>query len=231
MKKIVLLLASFVQVCAYNIANLDIKPGNSVFVFDLHGVVLDKNGESNKLFFRHPNKGTFLNRLRKCGTKIFTADTDIAIEELTIKEGDTSEYVDATLELVNAYIPNEKMLNLIESLHGKGFKVFGCSNIGPKSLEFLKNKFVRLADIFDRCFTGFQIPTQENGFLTKMNPETYKELKTKIYNKGLQPRYIFLIDDSPKKIDAAEKAVAEFKGIEFKSAAELEKLLKYKRII
>ena len=228
MKRLFLTFLLFtVQLYAYNFKQLHCKltPENTVFVFDMHDVVLNKmSGRKKiKLFFNHPDKSRFLQRLKTSGINPIGKsheEADVAIEKEVIYDNDEESYVNSTLELINSFVPNEETLKFIQELHGRGFKIFGCSNLGQKSLEFLKSRYAELAELFNKCFCGFQGPTKENGFLTKQNPQTYRECKAMINKFVCNPEHIVFIDDSLLKIKVAE-AAENFQGYQFVNANKL----------
>jgi FMN phosphatase YigB (HAD superfamily) len=224
-KKIFIIFTIFLLVlkvdAVFNLKDLKGKldPQNTVFVFDMHDVVLDKMGKLGKLqlFGCHSDKAKFLTRLKSCGINLLSKSkhADIAIEKELIQEGDSSSYIDSTLALINSFTPNAETLKFINNLHDKGFKIFGCSNMGPMSLEHLKINYPDFAHIFKKCFAGFQGPTKENNFLTKKDPETYKQCLAQIVSVGVNPKTIIFVDDCPEKIKVAESSVGLIKGYRF----------------
>lgn len=235
MKKLFFLnLLFLLNINSYDITKLseDLTPENTVFVFDFHGVILKKSGDSVKNFMQHPYRFKFLNRLRKGGIRIGGNNDNICVESKFIDSSDDSDYVDETLKLINPHIPDFAAIGLIKTLHEKGFKIFGCSNIGERSLEYMQNKFSNFGNLIKNCFSGLQIPTKENNFATKDKTKTFIDCKNLIIQEfGKCPKFIILVDDSITKINVAEKAAPEFKGYHFFTVKKFEEVLKVKKAI
>ena len=224
MKKILILTLFVLQIQAIN--NIGATIENSLFVFDLNGVLLKLElSISWQAFKEHSSRFTLAKRLGIYGVNRRLLDS-ACVENKTINKGDSDKFVKDTLAVINPFSPNNEVFEIIRELHNKGYLIFGCANIGEQSLEFLKNKYPELAKLFDECFSGFQIPRKENGFMTKGNQIAYKELRNMILRKFQKPlKYIIFVDDATDKLSIAQKAVPEFKGIRFANAGDLRALL------
>ncbi|OGB83305.1 hypothetical protein A3F66_05595 [candidate division TM6 bacterium RIFCSPHIGHO2_12_FULL_32_22] len=230
MKKILTLTLFVLQIQAIN--NIGATAENSVFVFDLNGVLLKLElNISWQAFKEHSGKFTLAKRLGVYGVNRKLLDS-ACVENKTINKGDSDKFVKDTLAVINPFNTNNEVFEIVRELHTKGYLIFGCANIGEQSLEFLRNKYPDLAKLFDECFSGFQIPRKENGFMTKGNQMAYKELRNMICRKFQKPlKYIIFVDDATDKLSIAQKAVPEFKGIRFTSAGDLRALLQKENVL
>lgn len=201
-------------------------PENTLFVFDLHGVVL--KFDLNKVRFNssiHFLGGVFNYFFKNSGEQ--------NIEGAVLNAAPNSKtYLDNALATINPHIPNLETIEIIKQLKTSGYQIFGCSNIGKESLAYLNERYPNAF----KDFSAFRTSNPNNNYGKKNKPEAYLEtlqiiedaLGTDSFSKI---QYIIFVDDTKKNLLVAEKADARFQGILFKSPTKFKKTLTLLKIL
>jgi FMN phosphatase YigB (HAD superfamily) len=204
-------------------------PQNTLFFFDLHGVISHTSSPDIWAEFSKnvENKGVLLSTMAKIGwngdwawakkqTKVFEFRIDVLTERYPILE----KYKQNFISLTNAQKPNEKMVRIIKELRNKGFTIVLASNIGPKTLEDFKVKFPEVAALFDDMY----IIDKKINFYGKPDSKYFEGLKQFALDKGHAGKQMVFTDDDQENIDVSVRK--GFFGTFFTGADAFEKLLK-----
>lgn len=242
MKKIFLTIAIFLIIFIYGlyvkrhllirllepVMVLPITPKNSVFAFDLHGVVLTPNNEKlrtlcwEKFFMVAPWRLIFN---PKVWYHFYTlpkhaSSSKIKLDILSTKYPEFQHLKEFCNELMVCYDLNYDTIELIKKLKRKGYGIYILSDIWEEPLAQLQQKHTELQDLFDGQFT----PNVLNHEYSKPQDEFYRAFKEYINQTSDRNKQIIFIDNAFKNIIGAENNGIE--GVHFHSAHQLKKFLK-----
>lgn len=194
---------------------------NTAFVFDLHDVLFNlDSAQARTAFFNSNHKWNIVKNLIKYGfNKVFSQHNEDPYLSIEYAFKNKKSFGDA-LKLLNAHVPIEETFELVKALKEKGYHVYICSNIGERSLDYLKTKYPTHFALFNGC----RVCTAANKYVTKKSPKAFAECKQMILADKSTINNILIIDDSAAKIKVAE-SVEGFVGIQFTSSSALKTLL------
>jgi len=142
-----------------------------------------------------------------------------AIPRFARRTGLSEEAVEGLLRAADRTLyPRSDTVELLYELHGRGFPIYGLSNIPSERFDVLRGQYE-----FWELFSGFVI----SGKIRMVKPrrEIYEYLLSAY---GLDPARCIFLDDSPKNIEGA--AEVGIRGLVFTDAeqcrSELERLLR-----
>lgn len=217
----------------FKINSIGITPENTVVVLDFHDVLAKRE---YSIAFDAFKSMTLLEKIRfldDLGYYILNRITKTSKRQLIpdycfFYNGDNEEYKAKVLRLLNCFKPDENGIQLVKSLRSKGFTIFACSNIGDKSLSYLRGQYPVFEDLFRNQLDGIQHPTQQNDYINKRDQQTYRDLEQLARTQtGRNSEHIILVDDSAKKLEVAKKALQEkVIPIQFTSVSDMNDLLK-----
>lgn len=230
-KSLILLLASvFLITTAYGsvrknklpintqtqIAPVDINPSNTIFVFDLHGPVLELVPQKAwEPFCKLKNKTNFFGKLLKYFFK--NSKSKKSIEGIMLADQTDADNAN-NLAIINPHVPVAGTAEILKKLKNLGYQVYGCSNIGEQSYQYISAKFPEIFNNFTACYTS----TAANNHLTKNSPLFFKDaVKFLEQHTGFQPVNIIFIDDTPANLKLAREADKRFYNIYFKNPKQL----------
>lgn len=180
-------------------------PQNTVFVFDLHGVVFKKDIAG--MIYAASKAPLSIRSLLLLGNPFFWYDffilffTRDSAEEIIRKLAHTypslEPYIDITIDTANEQLPIQKTVKIIKKLKQQGFRLLIFSNIGITTFRRLINKF---PDIFT-YFDGYQVTEPKNNWLQKPHKEAYKHF---INSFDIDAYNIVFIDDKKSNIRTAQ---------------------------
>jgi HAD superfamily hydrolase (TIGR01509 family) len=153
------------------------SPHNTVFAFDLHGVVLTYHyTKIIRLFLRSSKKITLLRSLiniRLWRDTIKLIYNNAIAEEYLVGLGNKypqlAPYVPLGISIANAQKPIKKTINLIKKLKRKGYTIHLFSNIGSTVFADLHVKQPDIVALFDNAIT----PSPTNNYLRKPNQQAF----------------------------------------------------------
>ncbi|MCL4361366.1 HAD hydrolase-like protein [Candidatus Dependentiae bacterium] len=199
-------LCIFIFLFFVNLNSEKITPENTVFAFDLHGVVLNinyleatktilcnlKNYQALKFLLNPIIMYKFFKLVKNCYV------IEKVIDDFGLQHPAISNIKDSIINIINCQKINSEMVETIKLLRHLGYKIYILSNIGSKTLS----EFVKKNPDFLSLFDGHFIPSQENGFAHKPHPEFYKLFREKFDLEGVK---IVFVDDILENVKAAEK--------------------------
>lgn len=204
---------SFMQNCQNEINSAekraigkDINNENTVIAFDLHEVIFEKvHYEMAMHLLKATVRGAliylfnpfFWHHERKIASE--TIIWEDYFTKLKNKYPSLGRFDNEFYAAANAQKPVKMMIDLIASLHSKGYKLYVLSNIGGQTFEHFKKKF---PEIF-KYFSGSYTPDNNNNYICKPNALFYKNFKQYLKANNKQIKYCFFIDDLEKNIKAA----------------------------
>lgn len=209
---------SILDDCCLNfLTDKNITPENTIFAFDVHEVLFDRNKPKIvwgglKLFCK-----CFLYLLTH---PLFILKLVETFKQHTVFEGMYAQIIDEYpywerfkpdfLEISNSpCYPIEPMINLLETLKEKGFKIYMLSNMGEETWQDFVTRFESIVELFD----GFYTPNKKNNYVGKPMLEFYNEFKDYLKLVGCEDMQIIFVDDMKKNTKGAEKA--EINAIHF----------------
>ena len=198
------------------------SPKNTVFVFDLHGVVFQKNlpGMIRAISKAPLSMGAFItliNPLFWYDFLLLLYKVDSAeniIKTLTKKYPHLEPYIDISLDIANEQLPTQKTVAIIKKLKEQGFPLLVFSNIGITTFKRLVKKFPELFSYFD----GYQVAEPKDNWLQKPDIKAYKKF---IDTFDLHAYNIVFIDDKKENISAGQ--ASGMYGVYFKAIQDLKK--------
>lgn len=200
------------------------EPQKTVIVFDLNGVVLRLSlYRVLCALWRCPGKRFLLYlalnpafiRDLICGIYRKRVLDDL-IEELARGYKHFSAVQETAIQVISAQCPRAAMVQLIEKLHQKNYRLAVLTNIGPKSLALIRLQHPALFDYFS--YVAF--PTVQAQYRAKPNLDVFVKFKQQMDPEIVQ--YIF-IDDTRKNIEQA--CQVGMIALSFKNAQTLERHL------
>jgi FMN phosphatase YigB (HAD superfamily) len=194
------------------------NPTNTIIAFDLHSVIFTLNyREAFSILWRWPHKvslflcGFRIRLVWKCLTLLFHNPTDE--EYFALFQQYCPKLLPLIIELFNAFIPVDSMVDLLKELKENGYELHILSNIGPRRFEFLQKRYPDIIALFDKVkITNGNI----RHLIKKPNLDYFMS-----YLRDCNPRgkLVLFIDDKKRNIEAAN-AVGII-GIKFTSADKL----------
>ena len=206
-----------------NVATQKIS-SDTVFVFDLHGVIFKLNPiEVVKEFIKSPNKKQLLSTvfypklfIRALYSFYKGEVAEEVVLNLATKYPELKDVSTTLFNAINAQEPIKQTIDIIKELKSKGHKLFIFSNIGEQSINVLKQKF---PDVFEN-FDGISSTNSKDGYIKKPNPEAFKKHLSQF---GHKTSNLIFIDDKMKNIAAAQSL--GISSILFTSPYELRRIL------
>lgn len=204
-----------------------ISPDSTVIVFDLHNVVFKKQTRKIimsclRLIPRGTWKYTFnpalwyrVYRLRS----VSHVAEDIFLK-MTAHYPGLAPFRDDFIRLTNNQRPVRKVVDLIQSLKARGYKLYILSNIGRETFEQLAAQYPEISCHFDGAFTA----TVENNYSHKPQLHFYEQFKIFLHEQGHADKQILFIDDLKTNLIAAARC--NIAGVQFTSSKRLEKTFK-----
>lgn len=197
------------------------QPNDTVIVFDLHGVLFQfDSSQILPSFWNNPSKLDFL---RKVG-KYFLANSDNkSIEGIMIEESASSNTTQGHLEMINPHYVNGETIALIKELKARGYRIFGCSNIGEESYKLMLEKNPDMKGLLEDCRTC----SKENGYRKKDDVVAYRECCDMVrehLDRDTNPKIIF-VDNLAENIQNAENFSSRIHGIKFNNTGQLRREL------
>lgn len=181
---------------------LNILANNNIYLFDLHGVILQRSiKQGASAFYNMPKKKKFLKKLFgyfKNGT-IQKKDKWQSIEFATDAKENPEIY-----PVINCHYLDKKVSEIIYDLKKSGYRIGLFSNIGQDSLDWLAQQDPEIASLlkeFDFIWTS----GENNDYARKSESKAYIDCKNKLveqFGPNIKP---ILIDDSWSKLKLAFK--------------------------
>jgi FMN phosphatase YigB (HAD superfamily) len=176
------------------------KPTNSVFAFDLHGVVFYPSLITiTKVLLQSPKKwcliSAFLNprTIYRILEAVFTKKViEQFIEEIAIKNPSLTTIKPLLLDMANAQKEHKAVVALIKMLKNKGYPIIAFSNIGEQSILILQKKFPDTFALFDHIINA----TSQDGYISKPSLAAFQKL-TAVIPKN---KKIIFVDDTAENI-------------------------------
>lgn len=191
---------------------------NTVFAFDLHGVIFQRDyARMAKILWKFPHK--FKLCIALCNPLFWLDALKLAynkgvaeqfIVSLARKHKRLLPFIPLGITIANTQRPVPQMVALLKELTARGYQLHIFSNIGALCLADLRPQH---PDIF-ALFASVTIPTQENGYIRKPSEQAFNNF---FANSGAAPHNIIFIDDSRSNIRAAQRYGIH--GIYFRSPA------------
>jgi FMN phosphatase YigB (HAD superfamily) len=204
-----------------------IKPYNTVFAFDLHGVILQSDVKKmvrmfwSTIPFRFMLWSVVTPRMWYYGYKLYVRDI-VPEQFFDFFDHTYPQFKDIRnkiLDIANAQHLNEDVVQLIKSLKKQGYFIFLASNISRASLKKAEKTYPILTELFD----GTCIPEKHNNYARKPRHPFYKALKHAILIHNPIQKHIVLIDNYHPNIKHAY--LNGIHGITFKTAQQVVKRL------
>lgn len=209
-----------------------VNPGNTVFAFDLHNVIFKKVLreiiiKSFKILPRGPWWYAFNPIFWKNLYKIISISNvgEDIFDKLSVIYPTLSPFKNDFISLVNAQLPINSSLKLLQKLKERGYKLYILSNIGFETLKELEKKYPEIIS----CFDGAYIPSIENEYRHKPDQLFFKEFKAYLDQIGHGNKQILFIDDLRRNLSSALKC--DIAGIYCKSIKAVTEILKVLEII
>ncbi|MGE0207036.1 MAG: HAD family hydrolase [Candidatus Babeliales bacterium] len=191
-----------------------------VFVFDLHGVILNrKYGGILKYILKHAYrldvalllfKPSFIKDIVALLKKSRVPEEFII--ELSQKHSKLVPFIDVTIAMMNEQKPVKGTIDCIKKLKEHGYKVYLFSNIGEKTFEQLEKKFPVLFSYFN----GIVVVQQHDNWIQKPSAASFQKF---LKQSHLQAEQCVFIDNSTKNVTTA--FYEGFHPILFRSPAQL----------
>lgn len=178
-----------------------ITPGNTIIIFDLHGVVFKHNYTQMILtFVRSSEKWPFLKNMLNphlLWNLIKLIYKRPIPESFFMYVADNYKQMKEALPLIiriaNCQLVNQSIIPVIQQLKQQGFELALLSNIGERIYTDLE---LRHHDIF-HLFDHIMVAAPESHYVSKPNPKIYA-LFLKEVNR--HHKHIIFIDDKQKNV-------------------------------
>lgn len=195
-----------------------VTPEQTVYVFDIHDVTAIQNRRI-AYAYAWAHKFEACNFLRLVGSlALYGINRGIkfnrrmlCIDYAILNGVKNISYINYALNILNPFTINQETVSYARSLQATGSQIFLFSNIGQQSFNFMNSK-----NELEPVFNGKYICAEANNFTTKRSPEAFKKLfmetivpAYQAQYPGKYPKRIVMIDDSPKKIVAAQQGLVE----------------------
>lgn len=183
---------------------MDIHPNKTVFVFDLHDVIIKKNyarmlSHALKKTYRLDLFCIFLNP-RFIYQVMQLLKTSRVPEQYVVELAQTwprlSPFIKVIITMMNEQQPINQTVEIIETLKSNGYKLYILSNIGEQTLQQLQKK---LPELFNH-FNGIAFVEQQDNWIQKPYPQAFEKFLTTF---NLQSSECIFIDNSKKNIASA----------------------------
>lgn len=206
--------------------NEKITPYNTVIIFDLHDVLFKK--KEFVIFLRVLkliSKGFIFYAFNPYFIKKFfdlysrNLIWEDIFNNLVKYYPALSYYKKDFIDIANTNTPIDSMINILDQLKLKGYKLYLLSNIGPETYSFHFDRHREIMTYFD----GVYIPSSHNNFLHKPQPEFYKLFLNYLDKQGISRQMLF-IDDIEENLKEALKF--DIAGIHFTSFEKFRNILK-----
>ena len=211
-----------------NKATIAYKPENTVFAFDLHKVLvstdfneliktISQEFSSSDVWYMIRTK-EIRRTLKSISKGKITAEK--ALDDLAKKYPRMAKLKQPFLKLMNCQKINHGILDIVKQIKESGYRVYLLSNIGIQTLKEFYKKHPELEKLFD----GFYVPSPENNYTKKPNPDFFCQFKDYLVKIGDKQKNIIFVDDDLKNIKTAKQH--GFKALVFNSKRLLERDLK-----
>lgn len=210
---------------------MPISPQTHIFLWDLHGVILEKSlwdwfviclGFDRKIeLLRNIDKktlaiaGTFLLECLRLTKKQMVSEELIKAAQKTNNQA----FIDLTVKACSSYKPTQAMIALMKELSALGYPHHLGSNIGKTVFDNCMEKFSSIFSVFENATIPFECP-QSGRMIKKPDPQFFLA-HTKKYN--VEPHQIIFIDDKIANVHAAQKVGMH--ALHFKNSDDLRKQL------
>jgi len=178
--------------------------GNMAIVFDLHGVILQRNyWDILKHMLKHVYrldlailflKPSFVRDITKLLKKSRVPEEFIV--ELSKKHQKMKPMLEVIIAMMNEQRVIPSTVKFIKKLKKEGYEVYLFSNIGEKTFEKLEKKF---PEIF-RYFDGIVVAEQQDDWIQKPYPAAFAKFLARF---GLKAHECIFIDNNRQNIKMA----------------------------
>ncbi len=182
------------------------SPKTTVVAFDLHDVMFRPDYvERINILIKSPQKFTlckhmvnpfFLYEFVRLSIQQIAAEQ--VIDKLIPQYPEIKLFMPTVIDAINAQIPIEGTIEIIQKLKNRGFKIYLLSNIGD---QVLKNMMTKFPDIFSN-FHDLFFCSPEYDYIRKPNPRFYQFFFEKF---NLKAEQVIFVDDLVKNISAADR--------------------------
>lgn len=209
---------------------INFSPKSHIFLWDLHGVILEKSIWSWFMAcMRFRRKEELVSRLDKKSLNIaFTfllerlklTKKQMVSEELlkAAYESHNDALIELIMKVCSSYSPIKKTVVLMQELSNLGYAHHLGSNIGKSVFDDCAQKFSAIFDLFQECTIPFE--SEELRMIKKPHPDFFH---MHIQKHKLQPQQLIFIDDKIVNIQAAQ--LIGMHAIHFKNAKQLRRQL------
>lgn len=182
-----------------------------IILWDLHDVLFYKSRFAwIHTFCKYKKKGTIIRNLtpeilnllcRFIGNRLFLSKKNVTSEELILqaRKDNNNHLIELVEEFSYQYQPNHAVVQIMKTLHKKGYRQDICSNIGPTLLITLQKRYPEIMNLFS--YAHIVHFTKEGIPLKKPNPAFFHSYLNK--NKT-DPQHLIFIDDNEQNIKAAQ---------------------------
>lgn len=185
-----------------------INTENAAFVFDIHDVIVkfslpealaavSKMSWKNQLHFAKKTWQYFRNN--KNPKRAFEG---VALED----KAHDQEYLQQAIAVMNPHVPNPETVAILQELKVQGYNLYGCSNIGERSYNYLKNKYPEAFKDIIACRTS----NKSNNYCKKSDPKAYQEILDLIAKSGKVYEHLIFVDDKQSNLTLASQVDKRF---------------------
>lgn len=209
---------------------------NTALVFDVHDVITRFSLKSALAAAWKMDFGNKVHFAKKT-VQYFTSNKNPkrAFEGVALEDRlDNNRYVQQAVALMNPHVPKTGTVEILQELQTKGYQVYGCSNIGERSYEYMKSTYPQAFASIIACRTS----NPANGYSKKTIKTAYEEIldiikKTReSFDPDIKmPKHILFVDDKRSNLELASSTSPLFKGLLFKSPEKLREHLSKLKIV
>jgi len=201
-------------------------PGNTLFVFDIHGVIFKisffkmlskiyKIPKKHRLLFLAIRPDFWYHAIKIYRKKRASEES---LVKLSKKFPVLKQYKKEAIEIFNSQKLVPSTLRLIQDLRKHGYPLHILSNIGEETFAALKEKYPHVF----KHFSQKHITKASNGYISKPEKKSFaNHINTKY-------KHVVFIDDSKRNIKAANNL--GLKAIRYKGKRSLAKVIKFLKI-
>jgi FMN phosphatase YigB (HAD superfamily) len=208
----------------------EVSPQNTIFLFDLHGVLFKSNMPAMiKMLAYSPCAGPiFLHCINPFFLyDVFQLYSHVYIGEYYIlylcnKYESLQPCMPVLLKIANQQIPAWKTIDIVRQLKARGYTIHLFSNIGEHLFADLQEQYPDIFSLFDALVIG----SKENNYRGKPHPSVFYNY---IINHPASDKQRLLIDDRARNIAFAR--AFNIAGIRYRSAGSLLKVLQAHKIL